>query len=72
MDFVGEMAEMMKEDPEMKKMITGVIKNNLDGLKGEIANDFPKGGELEIVSLTATKLVLHDDTGETMSFTKVQ
>ena len=25
MDFVGEMAEMMKEDPEMKKMITGVM-----------------------------------------------
>lgn len=49
-----------------------VIKNNLEGSKGEIANDFPKGGELEIVSLTATKLVLHDDTDETMSFAKVQ
>ena len=72
MDFVGEIAEAMKQSPEVKKMITDQVQKVMEESKGEIVSGFPQSGDLSIVSLTATKLTLRDDTGETMSFTKVR
>jgi len=72
MDFIGEIAEMMKKDPELKKMIEEQVKKTMEETKGEIVEEFPQGGKLTIVSLTSTKLTLRDDTDETTSFTKVR
>ena len=57
----------VKTNPRQAKL-------NIDKMNfvGEIVSEFPQSGDLNIVSLTATKLTLRDDTGETLSFTKVR
>lgn len=72
MDFIGEIAEAMKKSPELKKMIKDQVQKSMQDSKGEIVKEFPQGGELDIVSLTDTKLTLRDNTGETIHFTKVR
>lgn len=72
MDFIGEIAEAMKKSPELKKMIKDQVQKSMQDSKGEIVKEFPQGGELDIISLTDTKLTLRDNTGETIHFTKVR
>ena len=72
MDFVGELAQLMKQSPEMKKMLEDQVQKAMEGSKGEIVSGFPKSGQITIVQNTGTKLLLRDETGETLNFTKVR
>ena len=71
MEFKSEISEMIKDSPELKKMVEDLMNQAMDSSKGEIVDGFPGGGELNIVTLTSTKLSLRDENGETINFTRV-
>ena len=72
MKFTSEIEKAVKDNPDLKKMIEDQMKKAMEESKGEIVDGFPNDGELDIVTLTDTKLALRDETGETINFTRVK
>ena len=68
--FTAQMEKEFEEMPEMKKMILEMIKKSIDNeMAKQFANESLFDGEVAIVQLSATKLVLSDGD-DTLSFTR--
>lgn len=60
--YKGEMADLIKDSPEMKKTIDEMLQKQIDEeLKKNFKDEAPFDGDLTIKSLTSTKLVLEDE-----------
>jgi len=67
--YKGEMADLIKDSPEMKKTIDEMLQKQVDEeMKKNFANEVPFDGDLTIKSLTPTKLVLEDGDDEMVFF----
>ena len=71
-EFVGEIATVVQEHPEVEKLINEQLKKNLEETKGEMAKALPTDGYLTIVSQTDTQLILRDEADKEMIFSKVK
>ena len=70
MDPTGELAQVLKEHPEMKKTVNEMIYNQFsDALKKSLSDQMPLDGDATIVKLTASELVLNDGDDD-MRFTR--
>lgn len=71
-EFNSEIAAVISQSPEVKKLVETQMKQAMESSKSEIVAGFPQSGQLTILTLTSTKLTLRDETGETINFTKVR
>ena len=71
MDFKGELAETIKENPEMKETIQKMVMDAIEGQKNEIVDELPLDGELTISELTDTSLKISEGD-EVTSFKRVK
>ena len=73
MDLNEEMTQALKEMPEMKKMLTEGLEKAMNDGKADLIKDLSSvAGDVEIESLTATKLILTDEGDEKITFTRVR
>ncbi len=71
MNFKGETADMIKESPEVEKMIRNMVTQTIQEQKGEILKELPVGGDFTIKELTSTRMVL-SESEETITLNKVK
>ena len=73
MDLNEEMTQALKEMPEMKKLLTEGLEKAMNDGKADLIKDLSSvAGNVEIESLTATKLILTDEGDEKITFTRVR
>ena len=70
-DFIPEIANAIKEQPELEEQVKGLLKLATAGFKEGISEDLPFAEDLDIVEFTDTKLALRDKDGETITLTRV-
>ena len=71
--FPKEVEEMFAEDPEQKETLLKMLQEQVDeSLAKEFGDSLPLDGEMTIVKLTATELVLDDGGDESVSFTRIK
>lgn len=70
MKLIGENAQVIEQNPEMKKAIENMMQAEMDKeLKKQLKDEVPFDGELTIKKLTNTTLEL-DDEGDAQVFTR--
>ena len=69
-EFSDEVKKTMDDEPGMADFFRGLIEVAINSGKDKLIETFKKSDELRIDSLTTTSLVLTDETGESMSFTR--
>lgn len=68
-----ELKKILEEMPEMKKELAKGLEQVLSEGKSELVKEFSAlSGDMNIESLTATKLILVDEGGGTLTFTRVR
>ena len=72
MEFVGEVAEKIRQKPELKEQIKTMLEKRIKKTKKKFLSGFPNDGEIPIISHTDTQLILSLGRGESMTFTRVQ
>jgi len=73
MDLNDEMTQALKEMPELKKTLDEMLEKGLSESKDDLAKELSSlAGKVVIESLTATKLILSDESNEKMTFTRVR
>lgn len=71
-EFVGEVAEKIRQKPELEKQIIAMLEKKIKKTKSNFFSGFPNDGEIPIISFTDTQLILSLGRGESMTFTRVQ
>ena len=69
-EFSDEVKKTMDDEPGMADFFRGLIEVAINSGKDKLIETFKKSDELRIDTLTTTSLVLTDETGESMSFTR--
>lgn len=71
-EFVGEVAEKIRQKPELEKQIIAMLEKKIKKTKSNFFSGFPNDGEIPIISFTDTQLILSLGRGESMTFTRAQ
>ena len=69
--FLGEAAEEVEKNPELKEELTKQLKAGIEASRDEAVGEFPETQDFTIISLTDTKLTLKDSDDDETVFTKV-
>ena len=71
--FPKEVEEMFAEDPEQKETLLKMLQGQVDeSLAKEFGDSIPLDGDMTIVKLTDTELILDDGGDESVSFTRIK
>ena len=71
--FPKEVEDMFAENPEQKETLLKMLQEQVDeNLAKEFGDSLPLDGDMTIVKLTATELVLDDGGDEGVSFTRIK
>lgn len=71
--FPKEVEDLLADDPEKKGELLKMMQNQVDeSLAKEFGDSLPLDGDMTIVKLTDTELILDDGGDEKVSFTKVK
>lgn len=72
MEFSGEAAEKIRQKPELKEQVMTMLEKEIKKSKRKFVSGFSNDGEIPIISLTDTQLIMSLGRGESMTFTRVQ
>ena len=70
MEFTDEAKKAMDEEPGMSDLVKGLMEVAINSNKDKLIEQFKQSDELKIHHLDAASLVLIDETGEAMLFTR--